>query len=184
MMPNEAKFVNELNTYKIHISGFVKESIVDGFGLRYVIFTQGCLHECLNCHNKHTWSLDGGYLMDTHDIINDFDNYPLIEGITLSGGEPFLQPIQCNQLAIEAHKKGLNVLVFSGYTYEEILLRGSSALDLLKNCDYLIDGPYLDNFRTLDLAFRGSSNQRIIDLNKTREAQRLIVIDEFKNILL
>jgi anaerobic ribonucleoside-triphosphate reductase activating protein len=165
------------NTYKLRLSGIVKESIVDGFGLRYVIFTQGCLQRCFNCHNQHTWDLDGGYFMDIEDIIQDLNNYPLIQGVTFSGGEPFLQVEPLVELASRVHKMKLDVTIFTGYIYED-LIKQDVYIPLLNSCDYLIDGPFINSLKNLDLTFRGSSNQRIIDMKATRLSGRVICIED------
>jgi anaerobic ribonucleoside-triphosphate reductase activating protein len=122
--------------------------------------------------------------MNIQEIIDDLANYPLIAGITLSGGEPFLQAKEALILAKEAHKLKLDVITYTGFTYEEILCLGPSERALLDSSDYLIDGPYLEGKKSLDLAFRGSSNQRIIDLTQTRKTKKIVLLDEFKNPIL
>jgi len=169
MMQKEKKSKNELNTSKkIRVFGIVKESIVDGPGLRYVVFTQGCLFHCEDCHNKESWDLDKGYFVEINDIIKEIRQNPLLRGLTLSGGEPTLQAKMCLDLARRVRKMGLDVVLYSGHTYEEIIINKDLS-KLINECDYLIDGKYDHSMRSLCLLFRGSTNQRIIDLNKTRK---------------
>ncbi|MDD4079954.1 MAG: anaerobic ribonucleoside-triphosphate reductase activating protein [Eubacteriales bacterium] len=155
---------------EIRISGTVMDSIVDGPGLRFTVFTQGCPHRCPGCHNPETHDPLGGRIADTEDLLARMRENPLLSGLTLSGGEPFAQPEACLALALAARALGLDVWVYSGYTYEELLKRGGAARELLTACDVLVDGPFIMDQRSLELSFRGSRNQRLIDLAKTREA--------------
>lgn len=153
---------------RIRIAGTVSDSIVDGTGLRYTIFTQGCCHHCPGCHNPETHDPEGGKAMDTDEIIAEFKKNPLMSGITLSGGEPFLQAKACLELAKAAHAIGRDVWAYTGYTLEE--LRGMADADvdaLLDEIDVLVDGRFVMEERSLELRFRGSKNQRIIDMKKT-----------------
>ncbi len=140
-----------------------QDSIVDGDGLRMVVWTQGCPHGCKGCHNPQTHSFTGGFTMEIAEIMAQFDANPLLAGITLSGGDPFIQADQCIQLAKEVKLRGKNVWIYTGYTLEEIMASGrESWLELLMNADVLVDGPYIEELRNLELTFRGSENQRII----------------------
>ncbi len=162
---------------QMRIAGIINESIVDGPGIRMVIFTQGCLHNCTGCHNQHTHSFDAGELIDTDKIITDIKKNPLLDGITLSGGDPFEQAAACAVLAGEVKKLGLNVVTYTGYTYEQLIgltTQRAGIADLLENTDVLIDGPFVLEEKDLLLKFRGSANQRIIDMNRTREAGAVI----------
>lgn len=153
---------------RIRIAGTAPDSTVDGNGLRYTIFTQGCCHHCPGCHNPETHDLSGGKEMDTEDIIAEFKKNPLMSGITLSGGEPFLQAKACLESAKAAHEIGKDVWAYTGYTLEE--LRGMADADvdaLLDEVDVLVDGRFVMAERSLELRFRGSRNQRIIDMKKT-----------------
>ena len=152
------------NIQSIRISGITPESIVDGEGIRYVIFTQGCPHHCVGCHNPSTHSFYGGKVIAIHDILTDIEkNSKYIDGITLSGGEPFCQIDQCGIIAKKAQKLGLTVWCYTGFSFEELYRRGD-ALKLLQNLDVLVDGPFILEERSLELDFRGSRNQRIIDV--------------------
>ncbi|MEN9406049.1 MAG: anaerobic ribonucleoside-triphosphate reductase activating protein [Bacillota bacterium] len=159
-----------MTTY-LRISGLTRESIVDGPGLRYVIFTQGCPHRCPGCHNPDTQAYTAGYQISLQKLLKDILNTPLIDGVTLSGGEPFIQAAACAKLALLIKEKlpKLNIIVYSGYYYEALVALGkknNGIKKLLALADMLIDGPYLENKRNLLIPFRGSSNQRMIDLNK------------------
>lgn len=156
----------------IRIAGAADESIVDGPGIRYTVFTQGCSHRCPGCHNPHTHDSAGGELRDTADLIAAFCSNPLLDGITLSGGEPFEQPAACAELARAAKRQGLTVWCYSGSTYEELTARAArdgDTADLLSQVDVLVDGRFVLSERDLLLRFRGSRNQRVIDMNATRE---------------
>ncbi len=156
----------------IRLSGIIKESIVDGPGIRYVVFTQGCPHHCEGCHNPTTHDFDGGYDGDTEEILNDFKKNPLLSGITFSGGEPFCQPEPLLKLAKEVHNLRKNVISYSGYTFEELLRlseKNQGIKELMLNIDYLIDGKFILSEKTLMLKFRGSKNQRIIDVKKSMQ---------------
>ena len=151
---------------RLRISGIVEESIVDGPGLRYVVFTQGCPHHCPGCHNPQTHDFDGGEFRDTDDILRQFMENPLLSGITFSGGEPFVQAEPLCHLADAVHAAGKNVYAYSGYTCEELysLAQKIPAVGrLLDKVDVLVDGPYVEALRDLELDFRGSSNQRVLD---------------------
>ena len=109
------------NIQSIRISGITPESIVDGEGIRYVIFTQGCPHHCPGCHNPSTHQFNGGKVVAIHDILTDIEkNSKYIDGITLSGGEPFCQIDQCGIIAKKAQKLGLTVWCYTGFSFEEL----------------------------------------------------------------
>lgn len=150
----------------LRIAGIEDESIVDGPGMRLTVFTQGCLHNCPGCHNPQTHALDAGTLMSVETILSQLLDDPLLSGITFSGGEPFLQPGPLAWLARAAHAHGKNVVCYSGYTMEQLLNLGLKKPDvkaLLDEVDYLVDGPYVEALRDLELDYRGSSNQRFLD---------------------
>ncbi|MDY6047637.1 MAG: anaerobic ribonucleoside-triphosphate reductase activating protein [Anaerobutyricum sp.] len=157
---------------KLRLSGIVEESIVDGPGLRFVVFTQGCPHHCPGCHNPQTHSFTDGYLEDIQQIYNQYQENPLLSGITFSGGEPFCQPEPLAKLGRMIHQTGGHIITYTGYVYEELLRMSQSnpaIRDLLEVTDQLIDGPYIQSLRDLTLPFRGSSNQRIITLPHKKE---------------
>ena len=148
---------------KIRIAGIEKESVVDGEGIRYAVFMQGCSRNCKGCHNPSTHALDGGKVVDTQEIIDDIKKNPLLSGITLTGGEPLLQLDAAVELARETKKLGLNVWCYTGYKFEEIPQK------LLNVVDVVVDGAFVEELKDLTLNFRGSSNQRIIKLNYTEK---------------
>ncbi len=159
-------------TDTIRLFGLVGDSIVDGPGFRVSIFTQGCPHHCPGCHNPGSHDFEAGTVWTLDDVEKKFTGNPLLSGITLSGGEPFAQAAACAELARRAHQKGLNVWVYSGYTYEKLLEKAQAeeGVDaLLKEADVLVDGPFLLAERSLELDFRGSRNQRLIDLQASRQ---------------
>lgn len=161
---------------KIKISGIVNDSIVDGTGLRLTIFTQGCSHDCKGCHNPETHDFAGGYWADTDDIIKIVSENPLLDGITLSGGDPMEQAAPCAILAEQTHALGLNVWTYTGYTWEQLLTEQNiDRMALLQHTDILVDGPFLEQQRSLELQFKGSQNQRIIDV-KSSLAQNTIIL--------
>lgn len=155
---------------EIRIAGTVDDSIVDGPGIRYTVFTQGCPHHCPGCHNPKTHAQDGGYTVDTEKIVAQLRANPLLDGLTLSGGEPFEQPAACTELARQAHALGLNVWCYTGYTCEVLLTAKKPAWEaLLQQVDVLVDGPFLLGERSLELQYRGSKNQRLLDMPRTLE---------------
>ena len=142
---------------------------LDGPGVRFVVFLQGCPLRCGCCHNPDTWDTSGGEAMSadalTQKALRYREYFGNDGGITLSGGEPFLQPEACAELADEAHKRGLNVWCYTGYTIDTIIGgRDNGKRGLLKRIDVLVDGPYIESLRTLELPWRGSKNQRVIEL--------------------
>ncbi len=154
----------------IRIAGTVNDSIVDGPGYRYTVFTQGCPHHCPGCHNPESHDFAGGRVVDTEVILKQVRENPILDGVTLSGGEPFCQPEACLELARAAHALHLNVWCYTGYTYEMLLKEADPArLALLSEVDVLVDGPFILAQKSLELKFCGSRNQRLIDLKKTRE---------------
>lgn len=154
---------------KLRIAGTVENSITDGNGLRFVIFAQGCMHKCEGCHNPHTHPLDGGKIVDTEDLYKQIFADQLLQGVTFSGGEPFLQPEPLAELAekIKANTD-LDITIFSGYTFEALCaMTNNSIQKLLHLSDYLVDGRFEVSQLDLTLYMKGSSNQRFIDLKQT-----------------
>lgn len=157
----------------LRVAGVVRESIVDGKGIRFTIFCQGCPHHCPGCHNPQTHDFSGGSLLSLGHIIEEIAKDPLLMGVTFSGGEPFCQAGAFAALADMVHDLpgGLDVTCYSGWTYEQLLEKAESEPDvkaLLDKIDYLIDGPFILAQRDLTLQFRGSRNQRFLDMNRTR----------------
>ena len=151
----------------IRVSGIVKQSAVDGPGLRLAVFTQGCPHRCPGCQNPETHDFEGGQDIPISDILSELDKNPLLQGITLSGGEPLARARELLPLTQGAKAKGKDVVCFTGYTLEELLAKAEEdkyLAQLLKDIDLLIDGRYDAAQRDLTLRFRGSRNQRVLDL--------------------
>ncbi len=174
--PSEESLPADNDGLTLRISGVIDESVVDGPGMRYVLFVQGCPHRCPGCHNPQTHDFEGGTLITVEDALAKIratlDNDPLIDGMTISGGEPMSQAVALVPIAREAKSRNLDLMIYSGYTYEQ--LREMAQTDesigyLLDNADKLVDGPFLMAERDLTLEFRGSRNQRYIDLVKTRK---------------
>ncbi len=154
---------------ELRICGIEPESIVDGEGIRYVVFVQGCPHHCPGCHNPESHPFGGGRPVGIDELFKEICDNPLLKGVTFSGGEPFCQPEPLAELARMAHGKGLNITTYTGYRYEELLqMQDQGVAALLGQTDVLIDGLFLLEEKDLTLAFRGSRNQRIIDMREKR----------------
>ena len=152
---------------QLRLAGIVKESVVDGPGIRLVVFVQGCPHHCQGCHNPASHDPAGGYNSSTKELLGELDKNKLVSGLTLSGGEPFGQLDAMIELAVGAKKRKLSVMVYTGYVFEELLTMGTEddrVTQLLKLMDILVDGPFILEQRDIGLAFRGSGNQRLIDV--------------------
>lgn len=159
------------------------DSIVDGPGLRMVVWTQGCIHNCKNCHNPQTHDLCGGFEVDTKDIIDKLRSLKLQKGITLSGGEPFLQPEALEEIAKEAKENKLDIWAYTGFTFEYLLDKKNPSyfknLNLLKQIDVLVDGKFMEERKDISLKFRGSSNQRIINVQRSLKYKQTILAEEY-----
>lgn len=166
----------------LRIAGVVRESIVDGPGLRFTVFCQGCPHGCEGCHNPATHDFDGGYDCELSKILDAVDENPLLDGVTFSGGEPMCQAEAFARLALELKKRGLSIVTYTGYTYEELLIMSEAqpaVARLLELTDILVDGPFISEKRDLTLLFRGSGNQRIIDMRLTRKNGCLSLAEKY-----
>ena len=165
---------------KLRLAGVIRESIVDGPGIRLVVFSQGCPHHCPECQNPETHDPNGGYDTTVEKIRTSLAGNPILQGVTLSGGDPFVQAPPLAVLAAEVRKLGLNVITYTGYTIEQLL----AGLDthpgwreLLEQTDTLVDGPFLVEQKSLSLRFRGSRNQRVIDPAASLQAGKAIEKD-------
>ncbi len=174
-----------MNNMKVRLSGPVtKDSIVDGEGLRTVIWFQGCPHKCIGCHNPESHDFNSGKETTIQKIIEKIDNLENQDGITFSGGEPMSQPEALNILVAYVKQKGLNVWCYTGFTFEQLVKLSEQKpiyMDILKNIDVLIDGRFKVEEKSLDLKFKGSSNQRIIDVKRSLKEQKPILISKYKN---
>lgn len=162
---------------RFRLAGVVNDSIVDGPGLRLAVFAQGCPHHCPECHNPQSHDFDGGEWGDTAEILRIAEDNCLLDGITLTGGEPFCQPEACAELARGAHELGLNVWVYTGYLFENLMNGTDAQRELLKNADVLVDGPFLIAQKSMDVRFRGSKNQRLIDVQKSLNAGHAVELE-------
>lgn len=154
------------------ICGIQPESIVDGPGFRYVIFVQGCPHHCKGCHNPESWNFSGGYDMSVDELYEEIKSNPHLSGVTFSGGEPFEQAEELLELA---NRLDCHIMAYSGYTYEELLEKNDETINkLLEHINILVDGRYVEELRNLSLQYCGSENQRVIDMDKTRQFGQVI----------
>lgn len=163
----------------MRIYGLVQDSIVDGPGFRFSCFVQGCPHRCPGCHNPDSHDPGGGREMAVEEVAAQLLGNPMTDGLTLSGGEPFAQAEDCLALARAAHAHGLNVWSYSGWTFEHLRDRGSEAQRaLLAELDVLVDGPFLLEERTLALPWRGSRNQRVVNVRASLEAGEAVIVPD------
>ncbi len=153
----------------LNLAGIQTDSIVDGPGIRTTFFCQGCPHHCEGCHNPETWSFTGGTLMNTEALVEIAASNPLCKGVTFSGGEPFAQAEGFLELAKALKAQGYEVASYSGFTFEQLLNGTPAQRQLLEQIDVLIDGPFLQAEKSLELAFRGSNIQRILDVPKSQQ---------------
>lgn len=179
---NEINDKSEVQSLKI--AGIVRESIVDGVGIRFVVFVQGCPHKCEGCQNPQTHSFSGGTEITIDRIVNEIKKNPMIQGVTFSGGEPFCQPKGLYALGLEVLKLGLDITIYSGYTFEhlcDMAKQDKYIMKLLSICDFLIDGKFIKEEKDLRLRFRGSRNQKIINLKKSFETGKTVLAEELMN---
>lgn len=163
----------------IRMSGIVRQSITDGPGLRFVVFLQGCPHACPGCHNPDTHAFDGGYLCSIDRLLQAIDQNPLLAGVTLSGGEPFVHAEALIPFVHAVRKREKNIRCYSGYRWEELLQLAQAdekVRELINLLDVIVDGRYIAAERDLTLRFRGSRNQRMIDVAQSLTSQRVILV--------
>jgi anaerobic ribonucleoside-triphosphate reductase activating protein len=160
----------------LQLFGTADDSIVDGPGIRFAIFTQGCLHHCPGCHNPEGQPYEGGVATTAEELMEKVRANPLLSGVTLTGGEPFDQPQVLIDFATQVKALGKTVWAYSGYSFEELNAGeiGEAARELLQLCDVLVDGPFIETQMSLDLRWRGSENQRIIDVPATLAAGEIV----------
>ena len=157
------------------LAGIVENSIVDGPGIRFTVFCQGCPHHCPGCQNESTWPFEGGSPFEPEDILSFVQKDPLGKGVTFSGGEPFSQAGEFARLARLLKAKGYEVASYTGYTFEELMEKGTPDQKELLGClDILVDGRFEQDQLSLDLRFRGSRNQRILNLPASLEKGRAV----------
>jgi len=169
---------------KIRLAAYLQpDSIVDGEGIRTVIWTQGCPHNCLGCHNPETHDFNGGALVDLEEVYEIIDSLEGQDGITFSGGDPFMQPKECSEIAKYARSKGLNIWAYTGYIFENLLILSKNKpelMDFLREIDVLIDGKFELAKKSYNSIFRGSSNQRIIDVKKSLKTKKTILVSKYE----
>ena len=167
----------------VRISGCIHESITDGPGIRLAIFCQGCLHACIHCHNPETHDVLGGELVTIDTLLASLDTNPLLDGITITGGEPLLQVQALTLLVERVHKKkpkeDFDIILYTGFIWEKIMTDKSKYISLFERIDYLVDGPFIQSLKSYKFEFRGSSNQRIIDVQKSLLENNTYVLDTF-----
>lgn len=165
---------------EIRIAGTVEDSIVEGPGLRFVVFTQGCPHHCDGCHNPETHDFAGGKVTTTDALFEQCMENPLCSGVTFSGGEPFCQAEALYELGSRFKSAGKHLMCYSGWTFEELLAkaqREESVGKLLSIADVLVDGKFDISKRSLSLQYRGSSNQRLINVQESLKTGTTVVYD-------
>ena len=163
----------------LRIAGTIGESIVDGPGIRYVLFTQGCPHGCVGCHNPQTHDFAGGKEVTVDTLLADITKNPFVKAVTLSGGEPFCQPAALTQLAAPLKEKGYHLMCYTGYTFEQ-LLQKEDARPLLEQLDLLVDGPFVLDRKNIELKFRGSDNQRVLDVPASLAANAPVWCEKYR----
>lgn len=169
-----------LSNDEIRIAGVVKESIVDGPGIRYTVFTQGCPHHCEGCHNPQTHDFNKGNLVSISKIVEDIQKDPLLRGVTISGGEPFMQAKKVADLVSRLDRNKLNIMIYTGFEYEYLVSNANEEngyIELLKNADILIDGKFDINKKSETLPFRGSINQRSIDVKESLKSGSTVLYE-------
>lgn len=161
----------------LRMYGTATDSIVDGVGLRFAVFVQGCSHHCKGCHNPDSQPFGKGYQATVEDVVEEIASNHLTQGVTLSGGEPFDQCEEVLELARELKARGYNLWIYSGYLFEDLMSGHphEKAPELLKCCDILVDGPFVEDLKSYDLKWKGSSNQRVIDLPQTFAQGRIVL---------
>ncbi|MDR0751106.1 MAG: anaerobic ribonucleoside-triphosphate reductase activating protein [Christensenellaceae bacterium] len=161
----------------LRVAGIVNDSVTDGPGIRYSLFLQGCPHACIGCHNPESIPVEGGTLMSVSEIFNAIKQNPLLTGVTFTGGEPLLQAKALNQLAEKIKGLNLELSIYTGFLYEDIQKLGPDATRLISYADIIVDGPFVKNQKSLELKFKGSKNQRVINVKKTLENNNIVVLD-------
>ena len=167
---------------KIRIAGVIENSFVDGDGVRFAIFTQGCQRNCKGCQNPMTHDFNGGKIFEVEEVIKKFQSMRLISGITLTGGEPLCQIKAVTEIVIAAKKFNLSVWCYTGYTFENLIDENFSdkffTADEVKNflnyVDVLVDGAFIESQKDLTLQFRGSTNQRLIDVQRSLDQKKIV----------
>ncbi len=174
----------ELNNKTIRLAADLQsDSIVDGPGLRAVLWTQGCSHHCRGCQNPQTWDFDGGAEVPIEMVFEAIDELEYQDGITFSGGDPMFQPESCSIIAKYCKDKGYNIWVYTGFTYEQLMKLSKTdpmIMEFLKYIDVLVDGKFKIKEKDLGCLFRGSRNQRLINVPETLKSGEVVLFNEDK----
>lgn len=163
---------------EIRLFGTASDSIVDGPGLRFAVFVQGCSHHCPGCHNLKSQDPSGGQIRTLDSLMEEIKANGLVHDVTLSGGEPFEQAAACAELARRLKDEGYGLWAYSGYLYEDLCEKAKEEPaigQLLELADVLVDGPFIEAQKSLGLEWKGSANQRVIDLAATRQAGHIVL---------
>jgi anaerobic ribonucleoside-triphosphate reductase activating protein len=166
---------------KIRLAGLESHSSVNGPGVRFVIFTQGCPHKCNGCQNPETWDLLGGNEFDVLDLVSTIVNTKYIDGVTLSGGDPFYQGEAILELCKLLKERGVeSIWAYSGWTFEQLSSGqvSSQAKEALNYIDVLVDGPFILSRLDENCLFRGSNNQRLIDVKGSLSLGKIVEVSE------
>ena len=158
------------------------DSIVDGEGIRSVVWFQGCGHACKECHNPETWDFKAGEEVLISDLKKQIDELEFQSGVTFSGGDPMYQLDALEELAKYVKEKGMNVWCYTGFTYEQLVEMSKlnpKYREVLDYIDVLVDGPFMIDLKSYNVPFRGSSNQRLIDVKKTLEKGEVVTIEKY-----
>ncbi len=163
-------------TRTIDVAGIDEDSITNGPGLRFVLFVQGCPHRCTGCHNPQTHAFGAGRIFTVDELFRQIRANPLQTGITFSGGEPFCQPEPLAELAARLNPHGYDLAAYTGYTFEQLFASTRPGVrELLEQLDILVDGPFIPEKKDFLLSFRGSGNQRILNVPESLKAGRPIL---------
>ncbi|MDT8717288.1 anaerobic ribonucleoside-triphosphate reductase activating protein [Clostridium sp. 19966] len=167
------------NQQNVRLAGIAYESLVNGPGMRRVLFAQGCPHNCKGCFNQDTHSFEGGALINMDEIVKDIIENPFVKGVTFSGGDPLEQADKFAFIAKELKKANKNIWCYTGYTFDYILehineRRGWK--ELLQYIDVLVDGRFEESLKQEGLKFRGSSNQRVIDVQESLSQNKIVLM--------
>lgn len=160
----------------IRLSGYLPNSLVNGEGLRTVVFAQGCRHNCKGCFNKHTHDPQGGQLFDIVELSSQI-NRDMFEGVTFSGGDPFEQALAFGHLANRIQTD--DIWAYTGYTFEELINGTVNQYYLLRRLKVLVDGKFIEELKDPTLKYRGSSNQRIIDVQESLKSEEVILYGNY-----
>lgn len=169
---------------KVRLAGIAYESLVNGPGIRRVFFAQGCTHNCENCFNPETHSFTEGELLDMDTLVKDVKDNPFLRGVTFSGGDPLEQADKFAYIAKNVKESGLSVWSYTGYKFEYILEHQDERKgwrELLQNLDVIVDGKFEQQMQRPGLKFRGSANQRIIDVKESLKEGKVIVLNYDEN---